>query len=108
MNDIGPYVDVDYTLSCEVMVPGQIVLIEPPLVEFEDPTGEQVIHSDAMKMNDVYTVYNTFTDLSLFSNGNYTCRATYTVNGVSSSTSPEGSDSLTLDVTSKSLSLCTL
>ena len=91
-----PEVGGDLSLNCLVTLPDDIEISGNPLVEFFGPgdgTEEGPFDPDAITPS--YLAMYTFEDLDLFSNGDYRCSATYTIEG---SNSPPGSDTLTVDV----------
>ena len=82
------------TLTCTVTLPTGVS--ETPTVQWEGPglsTTGSVGGSGS-----TYTSQQTLAPLTLSQAGDYTCTATYTENG---ETSPEGSDTVTVTVTSE-------
>ena len=94
-----PEVGGDIPLNCIVELPDDIEISGNPLVEFFGPGDgmeEGPFHPDITPLgSSSYLATYTFEDLDLFSNGDYRCSATYTIEG---SNSPPGSDTLTVDV----------
>ena len=95
------YAGSTYTLTCQVTVPDGIVVSGNPQVEFEGPGTSDPVTGTVFGGNNVY--FSTYSPmLTLSSGGDYTCSATYSVNG-DTSMSPVGSATLTVDVLSKTL-----
>ena len=80
------------TLTCTVTLPTGVS--ETPTVQWEGP-GLSATGSVGGSGNN-YTSQQTLDPLTLSQTGDYTCIATYTVDGV-----PEGSDTVTITVTSE-------
>ena len=92
------YAGSTYTLTCQVTVPDGIVVSGNPQVEFEGPGTSDPVTGTVFGV--YFSIYSPI--LSLSSGGDYTCSATYSVNG-DTSMSPVGSATLTVDVLSKTL-----
>ena len=95
-----PEVGGDLSLNCLVTLPDDTEVSGNPLVEFFGPgdgTEEGPFDPDTITPlgSSKYLAMYTFEDLDLFSNGDYRCSATYTIEG---GNSPPGSDTLTVDV----------
>ena len=83
-----------FTLTCNVTLPTGVS--ETPIVQWEGP-GLSTTGS-VWGSGSTYTSQQTLDPLTLSQAGDYTCTATYTENG---ETSPEGSDTVTVTVTSE-------
>ena len=80
------------TLTCTVTLPTGVS--ETPTVQWEGPGLSTTGSVGGSGSN--YTSQQTLDPLTLSQAGDYTCTATYTVDGV-----PEGSDTVTVTVTSE-------